>query len=159
MTIIDIVVARHHLRVEPDYPEEQVLPHLQGAEELAQRFLNRRVYAVQADLDNAKQAMAGVLEAAALTRSQAFDAALAISDCAARSMLARQADEAYAEVLAEQQRVARGIVITANIKSAILLIMGHLDENRETVARGITLNDLPKGAEYFLWPHRVGLGI
>lgn len=159
MTILSIEEARHHLRVEPDYPQEQVTPYLEGAEELAQLYLNRRVYATPEALQAARQTVPGALQAAADTRRQAVEAAHAVQECAARSMVIVEAEEAYRRETDELRRILRGMVITPNIKTGILLTLGHLDENRETVARGISVTDLPKGAEYFLWPSRVGIGI
>lgn len=48
-----------------------------------------------------------------------------------------------------------GTSVPGPIKSAILLIIGHLYENREDVIIGRQVNDLPKGAEYLLNPYRV----
>lgn len=159
MTIITIEEARHHLRVEPDYPQEQVLPYLEGAEALAQQFLNRRVFASQAELDGARQAMPAALEAAALARDQAIANAAELTDCAARDMLKALANDAYSAVLAEQRRIALGMVITPNVKSAVLLTLGHLYDNRETVVVGTISTDLDMGAYTLLWPSRVGLGV
>ncbi|AOV02758.1 head-tail connector protein [Delftia tsuruhatensis] len=159
MTIISIEEARHHLRVEPDYPAEQVLPYLEGAESLAQRYLNRRVYADQAELDAARQSMVAALQTAAEARDDALEAARQVADCVAREMLTRQARSIYADAVAEQRRVARGMVIEPHVRNGILLILGHLDENRETVARGISVAELPMGAIYFLRPSRVDWGI
>ena len=51
MSIIDIDVARAHLRLEPDYPAQQVQPYLDAAEDAARQFLNRRIFADQAAKD------------------------------------------------------------------------------------------------------------
>lgn len=159
MTIITIEEARHHLRVEPDYPQEQVLPYLEGAETLAQQFLNRRVFASQAELDDARQAMPAVLEAAALARDQAIADVAELTDCAARDMLKAQAHEVYSAVLAEQRRIVLGMVITPNVKSAVLLALGHLYASREAVVVGAIPADLDIGVYTLLWPSRVGLGV
>jgi uncharacterized phiE125 gp8 family phage protein len=44
------------------------------------------------------------------------------------------------------------------IKAAILLTLGHLYENRETVVVGTTAVNLPQGAEFLLRQYRVALG-
>lgn len=41
------------------------------------------------------------------------------------------------------------------VKSAILLIIGHLYEHRENVTVGVTANDMPQGAYFLLDPYRV----
>lgn len=45
--------------------------------------------------------------------------------------------------------------VPASIKAAILLIIGHLYENREDVVVGRQVADLPKGSEYLLNPYRL----
>lgn len=43
--------------------------------------------------------------------------------------------------------------VPAAIKQAILLILGHLYENRQEVSPN-QLYNIPLGAEYLMWPHR-----
>lgn len=43
--------------------------------------------------------------------------------------------------------------VPAAVKHAILLILGHLFENRQTVSPN-QLHEIPLGAEHLLWPHR-----
>lgn len=45
--------------------------------------------------------------------------------------------------------------VPASIKSAIKLFVGHLYENRETVALGTIATNLPMAFESLLWPHRI----
>lgn len=45
-------------------------------------------------------------------------------------------------------------VVPKDIIAALKLMLGHLYENREAVASQ-TMNEIPMGAEYLLWPHRV----
>ena len=54
------------------------------------------------------------------------------------------------------------MVVTDAIKSAMLLILGHLYENREDVVVGSTGNAavaLPMGSQYLLQPYRLNIGI
>lgn len=53
MNLVSLDEARFHLRVEPDYPAEQIALYLAAAEEAAEQFLNRRVFASQPELDAA----------------------------------------------------------------------------------------------------------
>lgn len=41
------------------------------------------------------------------------------------------------------------------IKAAILLLLGHLYEHRESVSVGVSVADLPQGFEYLLNPYRI----
>jgi len=48
-----------------------------------------------------------------------------------------------------------GASVPAAIRAAILLILGHLYEHRESVIVGVTASDMPQGAHYLLDPYRV----
>lgn len=53
------------------------------------------------------------------------------------------------------------MVVNAEVKVAILMILGSLWNNREAVMTGpsVAAIKIPMGAEDFLWPHRRGLGV
>lgn len=59
----------------------------------------------------------------------------------------------------EQGADATGIVINAAITAALLLIAGHLYANREDVVSGVSVAQLPSGAQHLLQPYRVGMGV
>lgn len=48
-----------------------------------------------------------------------------------------------------------GMVVNDTIKSAVLLIVGHLYAHREDVVVGVSVAQLPNGAEWLLAPHKV----
>jgi uncharacterized phiE125 gp8 family phage protein len=50
---------------------------------------------------------------------------------------------------------ASAALVPAALRSAILLIVGHLYENREDVVVGRQVNSLPNGAEYLMYPYRL----
>lgn len=50
---------------------------------------------------------------------------------------------------------AAGSSVPGPIKAAILLLIGHLFEHRESVVIGTISSDLPQGVEYLLNPYRV----
>ena len=64
----------------------------------------------------------------------------------------------YATELAQGLDTA-GIVINAAITAAMLLIAGHLYANREDVVSGVSVAQLPSGAQHLLQPYRVGMGV
>ena len=64
----------------------------------------------------------------------------------------------YATELAQGLDTA-GIVINAAITAAMLLIAGHLYANREDVVSGVSVAQLPSGAQHLLQPYRVGRGV
>ncbi|SIQ99977.1 head-tail connector protein [Pseudacidovorax sp. RU35E] len=155
--LLDLATARRHLRVDDDYPEAQVLPYLLAAEDAAQQFLNRAVYATQQQLDDARGTVTTLLTGAVATREAAYAAADAQADEDVRCMLRGQAVHTYAQAKTDAQRIALGIVLNDSIRAAVLLTLGHLFEHREDVAAA--LQELPKGARSLLWPYRIGLGV
>ena len=111
MSLLDIGTAKLHLRVDGDDEDDLIALYLTASELSAVEFLNRNVYATEADL-----------EAAA------------------------------------EPNEALPMVVNAAIKSAILLILGHLYANREEVVPG-SVTKVPFGAHALLQPYRVGLGV
>jgi len=51
-----------------------------------------------------------------------------------------------------------GIVVNDLIRAGILLILGHLYLNRETVT-DVTVNEVPMGALHLLQPYRIDMGV
>ena len=64
----------------------------------------------------------------------------------------------YATELAQGLDTA-GIVINPAIQAALLLIVGKLYACREDAVVGVSVTQLPNGAEYLLQPYRTGLGV
>jgi len=146
--------AINHCRAEDDDPMVDL--YARAAELAAQEFLDRFVYATDADLQQAIAAVPGQMIAA----DAAFTAAKAVAE-ALPYMPMRMALEAACRALGASRAKARrtydGIVITDDIKIGMLLTLGHLYENREDVVAGASAGavELPIGAKHFLWPHRV----
>ncbi|MCO7634125.1 head-tail connector protein [Pseudomonas guariconensis] len=113
MPVIDMAIARHHLR-DPEDDDQYLELLLIAAEDQAMDYLNRRFYADQEALEAAVRA--------------------------------GEAGESP-------------IVINAAIKSACLLILGHLYGNREDVVIGTISTEIPMGSRSLLTPYRVGWGI
>jgi Phage gp6-like head-tail connector protein len=158
MSLLTLAEARAHLRVGSTYPDDQIQPYLNSADEYVRAFLNRAVYATQGELDAARQALPAALQAAAQARDEALAAAAAVTDPTTAEWLRCAANDAYSQALSNAQRVQRGIVVNDGIKTALRLLLGHLDENRESVARGVSVTELPQGVEFFLLPYRAGWG-
>lgn len=53
---------------------------------------------------------------------------------------------------------ATGIASNELIEAGILLILGHLYENRETVT-SVNMSSIPMGALNLLQPYRIGMGV
>lgn len=158
MSVIDIDLAMKHLLAEP---EDLVLiqAQLDGAEEAAQQFLQRRFFADQTAVDQAK--------ADTVLRTQAalaeYKAALVIADAPENSeircRLREQARQALADAYEQIDLDQYGIVINAAITAACLLKLGHLFANREEVVVGGTAVELPQASKSLLMPYRIRMGV
>lgn len=152
MSIIDIDVARAHLRLEPDYPAQQVQMYLDAAEDAAMRFLNRRIFADQAAKDAAVAAID--LAAAKQALDDAIEAAEALTDPAAKQAAMEYACYVYRQALSEADETFRGVLMNPQIQAGILLIAAHLFERRGDAQAAI-----PEAAYMLLHPYRGGLGV
>lgn len=158
MTIIALGVARAHLRLEDDYPADQIERKLAAAESAAAQFLNRQLFADQAALDTAVAGVPAALVEAGEAYEAACTAADAIDDVVARCAARDQACRVYRAAQTTARETYEGIVLNEQIEAAILLTLGHLFENRQDVQQG-SVSQLPIGAEQLLFPFRVGLGV
>lgn len=152
MSIIDIDVARAHLRLEPDYPAQQVQMYLDAAEDAAMRFLNRRIFADQAAKDAAVAAID--LAAAKQALDDAIEAAEALTDPAAKQAAMEYACYVYRQALSEADETFRGVLMNPQIQAGILLIAAHLFERRGDAQAAI-----PEAAYMLLHPYREGFGV
>lgn len=158
MPVIAIDIAMHHLHAEPD-DRVLVQAQLEAAEGAAMEFLNRRVYADQVALDQAK---AGVL-AAMRAAKEANTVAVAIAELepehTLRARLLDHARQALAEAYDRADAIAYGMVLNAQIQAACLLKLGHLFANREEVVTGATAVELPLASQHLLMPYRIRMGV
>ena len=51
------------------------------------------------------------------------------------------------------------MMVTDSIRAAVLLTLGHLYANRESVITGTIVSEMKDGPRSLLWPYRVGLGV
>lgn len=159
MNIISPADAKAHLRLEPDFPDNQLLDKLRAAELRAAHFINRAIFA---DADSMQTAMAAVpaqLADAADRYRQAVEhirATTPLPDVA--QALQEQARRSLDDAQANARETLSGIVATDDIRAAILLIFGHLFAHLADTQEGAP-SALPYGAQYLLMPHRIGWGI
>lgn len=62
---------------------------------------------------------------------------------------------AYLRAQVAYRQTIDGMVVNDTIKSAVLLIVGHLYANREDVVAGVSVAQMPNGAEWLLQPYKV----
>lgn len=157
--LIPVSVARAHLRVEADYPLDQIEPYLYAAEEMAVEFLNRKVYRDQGVLTAALVAAPGALQTAADAHAAAAAAANLVEDASVRAIRAAAAYRVYAAAEAVARETYAGIVINSSIAGAILLLLRALFENRSEAVVGATVAKVSVGAHNLLQPFREGMGV
>lgn len=157
--LIDLAVAKAHLNVTVADDDADITLKLEAAEQSAIEFIGRNVYADHAALTAAQDAVPVTLAAASAAYLTATAAAASILNEVDRDMALFGAAQAYTQAQTAARRTYQGIVVTSNIKAAILLICGHLYANREDVAVGVSVAALPMGAHALLQPYRVGMGI
>lgn len=156
MSIIDLPTAKEHLRLAQDYPDEQVETYLNAAEMRAAQFLNRALFADSSAMAASVAAVPARLAEAEASFNAAKAAAAQITEPAAE-IHAEAAAASYAADLIAARETMAGIVATDDIKAAILLILGHLFENRAD-AESNAPTAIPNGSEYLLMPYRIGWG-
>lgn len=156
MSLIDLAIAREHLRVDADYPESQVAIYLNAAERLVAEFLNRRIYADDATLAAAVAAVPASITAASDAYDAAMETAADIEDAATQEAAEEYAERVYERAKAAARETYDGIVINEAIEAAILLTMTSLHENR---GDDPALAGLPLAAVQLAFPFRVGLGV
>lgn len=158
MSVIDIELAMKHLLAEPE-DQDLVQSQLDGAEEAAQQFLQRRFFADQAAVDLAKSTTLQRTQAARATYRSALLVADAPENSDDRCRLRERARQALADAFEAIDMDEFGIVINKGIEAACLLKLGHLFANREEVVTGTIATELPLTSKSLLMPYRIRMGV
>jgi hypothetical protein len=154
VSLLTLDQAKAHCRVGSGYPDDQIQPYVDAAEAAAAAYLNRSVFASQADLDAARGALPASAAASDAAYQMALTAATAMLNAAQRQAAIDVAAARRDEATITSARTVEGIVVTAAILSAIRLTLGHLFTNREAVVVGALVAELPLGATMLLRPYR-----
>jgi hypothetical protein len=154
MPLVTVAQARAQARVEDSYPEAQLTAALKGAEDAAQAYLNRAVFATSAELAADRAAYATRMATAKDDYDAAVAAAELITNETEKAAALEMAAVQYHEEQAAADRSLHAMVTNDSIVSAILLTFGHLFANREDVVVGAPAVELPLGARSLLRPYR-----
>lgn len=157
MELVTIDQVRAHCRAEPE-DDDLLELYANGAEQAAQQFLNRRVFATAEDLQAAVDAVPAAVALAETAHRDAIAAARALAG-ETRCIAEQSAEAAWREVRTLARETVHGMVVNDDIRDAVLLIAGHRYRNREEVITGTIATKLPDGATTILWPYRRGLGV
>lgn len=154
MPLVTVAQARAQARVEDSYPEAQLTAALKGAEDAAQAYLNRAVFATPEELTTDRAAYATKMATAKADYDAAVAAAELLTNETEKAAALQIASVDYQEAQAAAERTLHAMVVNDSIVSAILLTFGHLFANREDVVVGAPAVELPLGARSLLRPYR-----
>ena len=155
MIFVTTSEAKLHLRVDSADEDALIGVYITAAEQMAIALLDRGVYADGPALGVAKAAAPGELTAATTTYTSAIAAARSLEDATEQAAATQAAEYAYLRAKVAYRQTMGGIVVNDTIRAAVLLIVGHLFVNREDVVAGVSVAQLPNGAEWLLAPYKV----
>lgn len=154
MSILTPAQARAQCRVESDYPDEQIQPYIDGAEDMASAYLNRAIFADPDALNQAQDDVPAELGAANAAYAAAIAAAAVIDDPLQKQGAIDIADARLDQAKVAAARITHGIVVNGSIVAALLLTVGRLFAFREDVVANDKVVALPGDAIAFLRPYR-----
>ena len=155
MSFVQLAEAKLHLRVDGTDEDALIGVYIAAAEQSAIALLDRGVYADGTALGAARAAALAGLAAATATYTAAIAAAQALTDATEQAAATQAAGYAYLRAQVAYRQTMDGMVVNDVIKSAVLLIVGHLYAHREDVLSGVSVAKLPNGAEWLLAPYKV----
>ena len=155
MTFVTLPEAKLHLRVDSADEDALIGVYITAAEQMAVALLDRGVYADGTALGVAKAAAPGELDTAIAACVSAIAAAEALADETAIAAAIQTAGNDLLRAQVAHRQAMDGMVVNEAIKAAVLLIVGSLYAQREDVVVGVSVAQLPNGAEWLLAPYKV----
>ena len=139
MSFVTLEEAKLHLRVDGADEDALIGLYINAAEQAAIKALDRGVYADDTALQNAMAAAPAALAAATAAKEAAVTAAEALTDADEKAAALQAAENAYMRALVSYRQVFDGIVVNDQIKAWLLLTIGTLYANRESVQTGVSV--------------------
>ena len=155
MIFVTTSEAKLHLRVDSADEDALIGVYITAAEQMAIALLDRGVYADDTALGVAKAAAPGELDTAIAAYESAIAAAEALADETSKAASIQTAGNGLLRAKVAHRQAMDGMVVNEAIKAAVLLIVGHLYANREDVVAGVSVAQMPNGAEWLLQPYKV----
>lgn len=149
MSTLTLKDAKAHIYVDYDEDDSLIQDKLEAAELRAAEFMGRYFYSDEVQLLAAQNEVASILD-----NSKTKTDELLSNASAANKVFFNKAAKG---ILRDSEKEARmrmnGLVINAQIRTGVLLILGYLFESREDSEL------MPKAAEQLLQPYRKDLGV
>ena len=155
MSLVTLESAKLHLRVDSADEDALIGVYITAAEQMVVALLDRGVYADGTALGVAKAAAPGELDTAIAAYESAIAAAEALADETAIAAAIQTAGNGLLRAKVAHRHAMDGMVVNEAIKAAVLLIVGSLYVQREDVVVGVSVAQLPNGAEWLLAPYKV----
>lgn len=155
MSFVQLAEAKIHLRVDGTDEDALIGLYINAAEQAAIKAMDRGVYADGTALGVAKAAAPGELDTAIAAYESAIAAAEALADETAIAAAIQTAGNGLLRAKVAHRHAMDGMVVNEAIKAAVLLVVGSLYVQREDVVVGVSVAQLPNGAEWLLAPYRV----
>ena len=155
MIFVTTSEAKLHLRVDSADEDALIGVYITAAEQMAVALLDRGVYADGTALGVAKAAAPGELDTAIAAYESAMAAAEALADETATAASIQTAGNGLLRAKVAHRHAMDGMVVNEAIKAAVLLIVGSLYAQREDAVVGVSVEQLPNGAEWLLAPYKV----
>jgi len=155
MSFVTLENAKLHLRVDGTDEDALIGLYINAAEQAAIKALDRGVYVDGTALGVAKAAAPGELDTAIAAYESAIAAAEALADETAIAAAIQTAGNGLLRAKVAHRHAMDGMVVNEAIKAAVLLIVGSLYTQREDAVVGVSVEQLPNGAEWLLAPYRV----
>lgn len=155
MSFVTLAEAKIHLRVDGTDEDALIGLYINAAEQSAVSLLDRGVYVDGTALGVAKAAAPGELDTAIAAYESAIAAAEALADETAKAASIQTAGNDLLRAQVAHRHAMDGMVVNEAIKAAVLLTVGHLYANREDVVAGVSVAQMPNGAEWLLQPYKV----
>ena len=155
MIFVTLESAKLHLRVDSADEDALIGVYITAAEQMAVALLDRGVYADGTALGVAKAAAPGELDTAIAAYESAMAAAEALPGETAIAADIQTAGHGLLRAKVAHRQAMDGMVVNEAIKAAVLLIVGSLYAQREDAVVGVSVEQLPNGAEWLLAPYKV----
>ena len=155
--LIDLETAKLHLRIDGAAEDALIEMWIVAAERWVSAYLNRGVYVDQDALTGALGSAPAALAAASAAYGAAVTEAYDLPWGAQRQEALEMASSNFRRAEAAVRMARWGMVADELIRTAVLLVLAHLYENRQEV-QGSAANQIPMGVRDLLQPYRLGLG-